>query len=231
MQKYIYLIGALLFLPYWIYIFHKFRFFRKALLIFSLTYGIIGVASGWLWFVNDWWRPETVLGYKVGIEDFILGFTNGGIASSLWIFLSGNKTVKSNDEKVVRFVMPLVVIFVLNIIFVNTLKINSSLGNSLAIILTLSFIFHTRRDLVKIALQGGIIMALLSLPVYLLILYFFPDWVRNIWLNKQLSGLLFVGVPIEDLVWYFAVGAFVSVSYPYYKGIRLNSHLVISNER
>jgi len=33
---------------------------------------------------------------------------------------------------------------------------------------------------------------------------------------EKLSGILFIGIPIEDFVWYFLVGAMISIVYPFY---------------
>lgn len=50
----------------------------------SILIGVLSVATSYYWWTIDWWKPLTFTGTKVGIEDFIMGFTTGGIIATLY---------------------------------------------------------------------------------------------------------------------------------------------------
>lgn len=44
----------------------------------------IGPLSEYLFWTRDWWKPTTITDTVVGVEDFLLSFTNGGIAAVIY---------------------------------------------------------------------------------------------------------------------------------------------------
>jgi len=180
----------------------------------SLLYGFIGVIFEYF-YVNDWWGPETILGTKIGIEDFLLGFTNGGIASAGYLLFF--EQIKSAEGRYARLLIPLSITSVLTVGLIYFFSIDSSISNSIGILLSLGYILKNRKDLFNISLGSGLGMLALSFLVYRVVLVFFPDWIQISWKLNNLSQYFILGIPVEDVIWYFLVGAFISVLYPYYE--------------
>lgn len=211
--KYTYFLGSLLFFTYWFYLFFKLKEYHQRLLIISSLYAILGVTFG-LVYTADWWQPETILGYRVGIEDFMLGFSNAGIAS-VW-YLLFLKIKSKGQASWMRIVIPLISTGISTLILFRMFDWNSFYANSIGILTAIIYILIKRRDLIKISLMSGAVMVLISLPIYLLMIFISPGWVEHTWMLDKLSGVLLLGIPVEDFVWYFLVGGMVSIIYPYY---------------
>ena len=82
--KYAYLLGTIIFLIIWLILYLHRKDLRKEMIVMSMLVAILGMFSEYLWWTHDWWRPQTITGTTIGIEDLLLGFTNGGIAAVLY---------------------------------------------------------------------------------------------------------------------------------------------------
>ena len=77
MDGFVYLLSLLPILLLWSVIFRIRPDERNEMLVVGIFLGVVSVVSSYIWWTNDWWRPETITGTRVGIEDFILGFFPG----------------------------------------------------------------------------------------------------------------------------------------------------------
>src|SRR5690349_20955041 len=94
--KYSYLGYSLIFLFIWMIFYILRQDLRRQMLIFSFIITPLGPLSEF-WFLKDYWRRPTVMGYPIGIEDAIFAFASGGIAYAIYkIFF--NTTVMQGDE-------------------------------------------------------------------------------------------------------------------------------------
>ncbi len=50
----------------------------------SFIVGILGLMTSYYWWTVDWWRPLNITGTRIGIEDFIIAFTSGGIMATIY---------------------------------------------------------------------------------------------------------------------------------------------------
>ncbi len=97
--RYAYLSGVLLvLLPLWLFLFFHRKDLRYEILKVSLVIGIGGPLSELL-YMRDYWRPETFIGWPIGIEDFLFGFFIGGIACSIYEELFGKHYSKRLNRK------------------------------------------------------------------------------------------------------------------------------------
>lgn len=78
--KYAYLTGSLYFLAIWFLLFQKWPNRRKHMLVVGVVFLWIGIFAEYFWWTRDWWRPMTITGTRIGIEDFIMSFTHSAIA-------------------------------------------------------------------------------------------------------------------------------------------------------
>lgn len=213
--KYTYLLGALLFFPYWFYLFFKLKQYRQRLLVISFLYAVLGLVFSFV-YTADWWRPETFFGYRIGVEDFLLGFSNAGIAAFWYLLFFKIKTEKQANWR--RLAVPLFSTATITITLFQVFAWNSFYANSVGILTVIIYILSKRRDLFVISLASGFLMVLASLPIYLIMIFVSPGWIEHTWMLEKLSGKFLLGIPVEDYVWYFLVGAMISILYPFYSG-------------
>jgi hypothetical protein len=215
--KYTYLFGCMIFFFYWFGFYLAFPSKRKELVLISAAFSLIGLSTAYL-FTGDWWRPETVLGGRLSIEDALLGFTNGGIAA-FCAFLFHRESGAGKKIGRALMIMPFLTLFFLTSLLFFLMGLSSFIANALGLALATLIMLAIRPDLTSVSLIGGFLMAAFSFPVYSILVQVSPGWVEHSWIMGNLSGFMLGGVPIEDYVWYFLVGSFLSTAYPYLKNI------------
>ena len=55
----------------------------------------------------------------------------------------------------------------------------------------------------------------------------FPGWIAATWDLRRLSGIVVVGIPVEDLIWYLYTSALWSTYYKFATGVRLERGLAL----
>ena len=95
--QYTYFIGDLILLALWLILFLYRKDTRKEMLVISLVFGFIGPFVE-LVHVLDWWKPLTITGTIIGVEDVLFGFGIGGVASVVYEHLF-NKRIKIKRVK------------------------------------------------------------------------------------------------------------------------------------
>ena len=194
------------------------------MLFMSFGIAIAGLVLEYLVWTVDWWRPLTITGTKIGIEDVILGITNGGLGAVLYEIVFGKRTrALRKDSTVKRFFKkrqwllwtPLLASVIVGSTIFWILGWHSFWATILSCLIGTVLIILLRSDLLPGAVFGGLSMVLVTLPVYKLLVFFFPGVVENFWLLDNLSGFLIWGIPVEDLGFYFAAGAFLAPFYEF----------------
>lgn len=220
--KYAYLVGNIICLLIWVGLYWYRKDVRREMIFMSILIAFSSVITAYFWWTIDWWRPQTITNTKVGIEDFILGFSNGGIAAVLYEELFKKRLYKRkphhNDFSALSTF--LLSIFIISFLFWgigSTSFVASSIGMTIAGLVILSH----RPDLFINALASGLLTALVFVPVYWILIWIFPGWVETTWLFKNLTGILITGIPLEDIVFYFIFGFVTGPFYEYWKGTKL----------
>lgn len=191
----------------------------------SIIIGIFGVLAEGIWYTQDWWKPQTITHTLIGIEDFFLAFSTGGISSVIYKELFHKTIYKSVRFKTNHWilVLPLLtVLMVTHVLFVY-FKWFSFWANITGFGIGLLGISLLRKDLEEEAIKGGLLFTLLIIPVYWILNYFYPAMYLEIWNFKKISGIFLLGIPYEDLVWWFFAGAFAAVLYDYWNVLRLRN--------
>jgi ribose transport system permease protein len=65
---------------------------------------------------------------------------------------------------------------------------------------------------------GALLGTLAALPIYWLMEGLLPGFIAASWYLDRLSGVLLLGIPLEDLVWYLYTAALWGVYYKYLEG-------------
>lgn len=222
--RFAYLTFSLIFFIPWLIFYYARKDLRKQMLAMSLFFSIVGLIAQYLWWTRDWWKPETVTGTVIGFEDFLLGFTNGGIAAVIYeeVF---RKRIYHRDPcphaKQTLFVILLT--FVLMGFSFWIVKDTSFMATVIGLVVTGVILLILRRDLFVSSITNGFLMAIISLPVYYLSLLISPTFIQKTWLLPNLSGISLTGIPIEDIIFYFLVGFVAAPLYEYWQGLALRN--------
>ncbi len=218
--QYAYLIGDLIFGVGWLLLFFRRKDIRHKMILMSLVIGLIGPSLEFF-YIKDYWRPQLTGNLLVGFEDVLFAFFIGGISSVLYEEILRKKETASRikKHKLDIILFPLVAIFLM-IMGSNILKINSIYSSQIALIFLGMYIIIIRRDLVYPALISGIFFSSFMFLFYLIFLQIFPGIIQAWWLLSNISGILIVGIPLEELIWGFSVGFLGGIVYEFILGMK-----------
>lgn len=220
--EYTYLTATLIFFIPWLAIYYSRKDLRKEMVIMSFLIAVSNIIISYFFLSADWWYPATIIGTRVGVEDFLLGFTNGGIAAVLHQALFRHTSMKEKENKQTFGASSILLLFFLIIyILFYGFKITSFSSVSIAFLLIGLLLVYLRPDLLPQALVNGLLMIIVSLPIYYLVMLVSPGWIDATWSFSHLSGIKFTGIPIEDLIFYFMFGFSTGTLYKYWQCERL----------
>lgn len=172
--------------------------------------GIIGMALGPLvqqMHLVDWWQPHFVFDTAIKFEDLLFGFVATGTAVSLYTcirtFFSAPQLKTSKLFKIALAGATFFAVFGLFYWF----GVHSFVSSVIGFCLSLLAVSVLRPSLFIPLVITGFCLALIAFPGYLFGIYLNPTWVQTEWLLASLSGHLFSGIPIEELLWFFFAGA------------------------
>ena len=190
----------------------------------SFGTAVAGVILEYLVWTVDWWRPETITGTKIGIEDIILGIANGGLGAVLYEIVFGKKARALRKDSIVKRLFkkrrwllwtPLLASVTAGSTIFWILGWHSFWATIASCLVGVGLMILLRQDLLLNAMFGGLAMMLASIPIFQFMLFFFPGVVEEFWLMHNLTGILILGIPVEDLIFYFAAGAFLAPLYEF----------------
>ena len=205
-EQYFYFIGTTIYLPIWLWMFSK-KDKRKDMLFVGLCFGIGSIFLGKLYANFDYWDPVYLIP-QIPIEDFYYGFIFGGISAEIYEVLLNKK---NSQRRVYHRHKKLLVVFALLTAFsfwliVDQFKLNSIVANIVPPILVglVSILVH--KEIWKPAVVNGIILAILTFLGFQILLLIYPNLFINHWYLSKLSGLSFLAVPIEEILFAFSIG-------------------------
>lgn len=171
-----------------------------------------------------YWAPPTLfdLGQKTGgyaIEDVLFMFFGGGISISIYYFCL-RKPLHSSRTKPRTVLLPLLVgvvgaciiskLFYLNAMY---LLINFNFFGALTIL-------AQRRDLIRFSFISGLLFMLTYALFFLLFNLLFPSFIEDHYRLYATSGLLPLGVPLEEYLYALGFGMMWSPLYSYVHGLK-----------
>jgi len=219
--RYAYLIGTIGLFIIWLVLFLLRRDLKKVILSISFIFGIFGLIVDPIYSL-DWWFPLTVANLMPGIESFILGFTVGGISSVIYleIFREKLKSRRLTRKKLKKleinhFILLFIGLFLFLICFF-VFNLNSFYSSFPSILIPLFLLWFLRKDLIFESIMSGILVTLVSFVFYFIPELIFPGWINSAWNFDLISGILILGAPIEDLIWFFIVGLALGPSYEFW---------------
>lgn len=218
--RYIYLIVTLLFLIPWALLYWHRKDLRKEMIAMGIIAALFSFAGAFFW-TADWWRPETITGTRVGVEDILLGISNGGIAAVLYEEIFRRRLYKRDNKKHKKGA---ILIFIISPLFFLTaifLGLTSFYASAMSLIFVSLILVYLRKDLLISSLINGLLMVLVVLPVYYFLIIFSTDFVEKTYFLDKLSGVTITRIPIEELIFYYLFAFMVTLYYEYWQGARL----------
>lgn len=225
--QYSYLIGDLTILVIWIILFFYRKDIRKEMLSVSVIFGFIGFIAGPV-FAIDWWHPLTITNTIINFENFLFGFVVAGIAAVIYeeIFKKKVKLRKINKEKKairIIFLMILGAALFFGVFFI--LNLHSFWASLVATLGVTSIIWIRRKDLIIDSLFSGFLLTLISFLFFIVPELFKSGWVLNHWYFENLTGIIILKAPLEDLIWFFTVGLLIGPLYEFWQEGRLKRYI------
>lgn len=193
------------------------------MLIASLIITPAGLSE--VFFVPGYWLPDTIRNPKLSIEDFIFSFAIGGIIAVIYeLFMKGKVKHQRlcncyNGEFFHGLILGIgiIVIFLTYALF----KINFMYAVYIGIVVDVVLIVITRPDLLKKVLYSGLLFGLLYFLFFSILSFFTPSFIKH-WNLSNLSGIILLGVPVEEILWAIGAGGLLGPIYEYLLSIKLN---------
>ncbi len=192
----------------------------------SILFGIIGLFVEPV-YINDWWKPLTITNTAIGIEDFLFGFSLGGISAVIYETFSKQrvKIKKTNKkQKKNRNINFLIIMAIAAFLFLGgfyLFKLNTFYSTLLAFIIPTLIIWVKRRDLIVNSLVSGVMTLILAIIIYSIIGYFTPGWIDEFLFFENIPRIIFLNMPLDDIIWFFLAGLWIGPLYEYWKEAKL----------
>lgn len=219
-MHYVWLIWSLFFLIFWIILYLSKPYFRKEMISISLATTLLGLTEPL--FVPAYWNPPTLfnLAQRTGfdIESLIFTFAIGGTGSVLYRAIYKRNVAKmeigemkhSRHRFHIYILTSPIPIFLLLAIFTN---LNHIYCGVIAMFAGALLTLYCRPDLKWKIWVGGLLFLIYYFVFFISLLAVFPDYVVHVWNLKALTGILFLGIPLEELLFAFSFGMLWSSLY------------------
>ncbi len=216
-----YLVFSLTYLFIWVVLYNKRKDLRREMLIMSSIVTILGlIMEAFVW-TKDWWQPETITGTRIGIEDVIFGFALGGITAVIYEEILKKKfTFRQHKDhhrtKELLFLIGLLVCLgsLANFVY----GLHSSVSWLIGTIIPTLALYILRRDFIIPSIITAFLITLLGIFSYWVLHLIDPGFIYRWWFFNNLSGIIILGSPLEDIYWYFTVGLFLGPLYEFWRG-------------
>ncbi len=215
LYDYAYLIGSLVLLVVWIGLFLARPKLRKKVLLVSSLTAPLGLTEPF--FIPAYWEPLTLFDlarrYRVDIESIIFSFAVGGIAAVIYEFISGAREkrlahrVQHQVHHQFHTLAVLSPIAVFAFFFLLT-PINPIYSAIIGLTFGALATGWCRPDLIPSIKKGALLFSGLYFVIFLItFVWLFPSYVEMVWKLSSLTGILVVGVPLEEILFAVALGA------------------------
>lgn len=227
-----FLLLSLILFIIWIILFTLKSNLRKEMVLASIFTMPFGLAE--LLFIPKYWNPDTLfnLAKTTGfdVEGLIFAFMIGGIGTVLYEMVFKVKHIKMSKHEMhmARHNMHYIVLFSPVIIFLILFFVTRLNPIYLAII---SMFFgalatlYCRPDLKNKIWIGGFLFLLVYFTSFLFIILIYPNWVQTTWNLNEISNILILGIPLEELIFAFTFGMLWSSIYEHFKWYKLKKEV------
>ncbi len=214
-MQYAWLIWSLILLFVWILLYFslKSKESKKKMLVVSFWTSLLGLTEPI--FIPEYWSPPSLfdLAEKTGfdIESLIFAFALGGIAVIVYerIFRVEHGKVCEMEKSKSRHKYHLLVLFSAPIIFILLFfftNLNPIYSTIFATIGAGLATWYCRPDLKKKMFVSAFIFTGIYFVYLLTFVLVYPAYVELVWNLSAISGILILGIPLEELIFAFGIG-------------------------
>ncbi len=203
MYHYAYLTGAILIFPVWLILFFVRKAERRSIVFVGLYIMLLAIPLEFIWFLKDYWNPLKYIPITTFLyQESIFAFLIGGIASVIYIIPKN----PNDNTKFINFILPIAILVFSMLFFTNILKINSIYSCDIGFGITALMILYVKPEFIIKSLVSGFLMMVISILGYEILLIIYPNLINDWWLLKNISGIFFLGIPIEEIIWFSLIG-------------------------
>lgn len=183
-----------------------------------------GLAAAWMgplfeyWHHQDYWRPDYIFplqagSWTFGLEDILVSFGFGGVCAGIFDLMVrrwGERAVTTiTSAHALRFLLVLLAAFGLTSLLIIWFRLNSLYATVIPSAGFALWFLSRRPRWIPAALITCLAIGSLMLISYGGFYFqFFPEALARWWLASALSGLMVLGVPVEELLWAATSGLF-----------------------
>lgn len=215
LYNYAYLIGSLVLLVVWTGLFLARPMLRKKMFLVSSLTAPLGLTEPF--FIPRYWEPLTIFNlagkYRVDIESIIFAFAVGGIAAVVFEFVSGAREKRlahrvqhqaQHQLHTLAVLSPIAVFAFFSLLTPINPIYSAIIGLTFGALATA----WCRPDLAGSIKKGAGLFTGLYFAIFLItFVWLFPGYVEMVWKLSDLTGVLILGVPLEELLFAAALGA------------------------
>jgi hypothetical protein len=224
-MHYVWLIWSLILIVIWliVYISLDSKDQKKEMLIVSLWTSLFGFTEPL--FVPSYWLPPSLfnLAARTGfdIESLIFSFGIGGIVVVLYdiLFRAKHMQISEKEHHSNRHRFHLWTILsapAILILLLLTTNLNPIYSSVIAMIVGGLATWYCRPDLKKKMITSALIFLILYFFYFLTLIAISPDYVEQVWNLKAISGILILGIPLEELLFALSFGFLWSSIYEHF---------------
>ncbi|MEK7567188.1 MAG: lycopene cyclase domain-containing protein [Patescibacteria group bacterium] len=230
-MQYAWLIWSLILLLIWsvVYLSLGNKESKKEMFVVSLWTSLLGLTEPL--FVPEYWSPPSLfdLAQKTGfdIESLFFSFGIGGIAVILYnrIFRVSEEKVSQHEQRAFQHRYHLIALLSAPVIFVILLiaaPFNPLHSAIIAMIAGGIATWYCRPDLKKKMFTSALIFLGIYFVYFLTLIAMYPGYVEEVWNLKEISGILVLGIPLEELLFAISFGFIWSSAYEHITWRKIN---------
>lgn len=232
---YEYLLGCGILFVIWALLFFLRKNIRKQMLWTGIVNSSLFIVLWILWLVPSWitsvtpamipsyWNPKSLFNFGqlskgLTIEDVLFGFLVGGIVAVLYEYLLQKHVTRKPIYK--RHYIALVAYLASFLFLVLFMKTTTTFYPFLiATGIGAAVLAVQRHDLLSHMFVGGMSFMVVYFLGFQLFNLIFSGYVVSTWTLSNISGVLILGIPLEEIIWAFLFGLMWSPFYEYEYGI------------
>ena len=205
--------------PLWLLALWRRKGQRQDILATGLLAAIAGPIQG-LWYAKDYWHPDYIGGWP-WIEDVLFGFFIVGISAAIYeiIFNRHVREIRSKKSHPLIFVFLALFATLGMALFVPWM--NSIYAAILSFIIVWLITIFVRPDLFALSIKTALLVTVFITIGYKCLLFLKPDLIEEWWELDNISGILLSGIPLEEFLYFAAIGLAFGPLYELWKGIKI----------